>query len=249
MIETLSHGAVHELRMNRPPANALTPELIGALRSSLRRAAEAGARAVVISSAVKLFSGGLDLPVLIGLERGEVGMLWLEFYGLVEDLARYPVPVVAAVNGHAIAGGAVIAMLCDRRVMAVEARIGLVEVQVGLPMPPVLYRALARQVGEPWATRMCVESLRLTAAEAHAIGLVEEVAAAGEVVGRAISWCEGLLKLPPVAMRETRALARTSLIELVEAARHERDDMVDLWFSEEAQRSMTAIVEGLKKKA
>src|SRR5205085_7814326 len=100
MIVTLDHGRVRELRMSRPPVNALDPELIAALRDGLQRAHNDGCGAVVLSGARGRFSGGLDVPELLRLDRGQMRALWAQFFGLLRDLAFSEIPVVAAMTGH-----------------------------------------------------------------------------------------------------------------------------------------------------
>ncbi len=252
MIQIIDHGAVREVHLDRPPANALSPELIAALRAAVEEAPAAGARALVLSGSPKMFSGGLDVPHLIHLDRPAITAAWKDFYGLMRGLAASPIPVAAAITGHSPAGGAVISLYCDVRIMAEGAeggyRIGLNEVQVGIPMPPVIFQALRRQVGERQAERLCVTAELVPAAEARRIGLVDELVAHETVVARAIEWCNALLALPPQALALTRRLARADLVALFEANEDELAVLVDQWFSTETQGAMRALVERLAKK-
>ena len=132
MLDTIDHGEIRELRLARPPANALNPALIRGLADAVEAAPAAGVRALVISGRPGMFSGGLDVPEFLTLDRdGMLGAL-RDFFRLMRTLAASEVPIVAAITGHAPAGGAVISIFCDRRVMADgDFRIGLNEVQVG----------------------------------------------------------------------------------------------------------------------
>jgi Delta3-Delta2-enoyl-CoA isomerase len=133
MIVASDHGAVRQLRLNRPPVNALSTELIVALRESVEAAPGDGAKAAVISGASGRFSGGLDIPLLLSLDRAGIDALWHEFYRLLRALSCSPIPLVAAITGHAPAGGSVLPLFCDWRVMAEgDWKLGLIEVQVGL---------------------------------------------------------------------------------------------------------------------
>src|ERR1700687_5079952 len=100
MILAFDHGAVRELQLNRPPANALSPELIVALKRSVESAPQDGARALVISGVPGRFSAGLDVPLLLTMDRPAVGALWRELYSLRGVLALSSIPLVAAVTGH-----------------------------------------------------------------------------------------------------------------------------------------------------
>ena len=166
----------------------------------------------MLSGAPGMFSAGLDVPYLLTLDRDGIAAAWAGFYDLLRALADSPVPIAAAITGHSPAGGAVMAIFCDRRVMA-EGRfaIGLNEVQVGIPLPPALYGALRRVVGQRTAERLAVAGAMLRADEAYRVGLVDELAPPEEVVGRAIGWCETLLELPRGPMLTTRERARRDL--------------------------------------
>jgi 3,2-trans-enoyl-CoA isomerase len=250
MIQTLDHGPIRELRLDRPPANALSPKLIAALRDAVEAAPGGGARALVISGSPRMFSGGLDVPLLVQLDRPAILAAWRDFYAMMRVLATSPIPIAAAITGHSPAGGAVISLFCDARIMTEgDFRIGLNEVQVGLFLPPVIYRTMRRLVGSRQAERLCVGGLLISSAEAARIGLVDELAPHERVVERAVEWCRSLLALPPNAMTATRRLARADL-----AAFFAGDDeeeilgVLDEWFSDETQRVMREVAERLTKK-
>jgi Delta3-Delta2-enoyl-CoA isomerase len=251
MIQTLDHGSVRELRLDRPPANALSPELIAALRAAVEAAPGTGAGALVLSGAPGIFSGGLDVPHLITLDRPAIFDVWREFYALLRSLAASRIPIAAAITGHSPAGGAVLAMFCDYRIMAEgNFKIGFNEVQIGIPMPPSLYWGVRRLVGSRQAERLCVGGLLFPPAEALRIGLVDELASPERVIPRAIELCQSLLSLPPGAMASTRRLARSGIASLfTEGTEEELTGLVDQWFSEETQGALRALVERLKKKA
>lgn len=250
MLETIDHGPVREIRLARPPANALSPELIAALRDAVAAAPEAGARAVVLSGAPGRFSAGLDVPHLLTLDRPAMAAVWTDFYGMMRALAASPVPLAAAITGHSPAGGAVISLFCDFRVMAEgDFRIGLNEVQVGIPIPPIIHAAVRRVVGERQAERLVVTGALLPAAEAARIGLVDELAPPDQVVERAVAWCRDLLALPSHAVAETRRIARADLVSAFAAAGPaEVEKVLGEWFSDETQGALRALVERLAQK-
>ena len=213
MLLTFTHGPIRELRLNRPPANALSHELIISLRAAIQAALRNGSRALVLSGAPGRFSGGLDVPLLLGYDQAAIAALWREFYALMKDLAGSPIPIAAAITGHAPAGGAVLTLFCDWRVMADgDFKIGLNEVQVGLPLPPVILAALRRLVGPRQAERLAVGGLLISPPEALGVGLVDELAPHDRVIDRALHWCHTLLALPNEAMTATRRQARADLV-------------------------------------
>ena len=250
MLERIEHEeGVHELRLARPPANALNPALVEALGAAVENAPGLGARALVLSGRPGMFSGGLDVPELLQLERPAMEEFLTGFFALMRALAASKVPVVAAITGHSPAGGAVLAVFCDYRVMAAgDFRIGLNEVQVGLSLPGVIHAALERVVGARQAERLGVSGRLLTAEEALRVGLVDELADPERVAERGLEVARELLALPARAMRTTRELCRRELVELFDARQEATfARFVDDWFSEETQGAMRALVERLKK--
>lgn len=250
MITTIDHGPIRELRLSRPPANALSPELIAALGEAVVNAPREGARALVLSGSGKLFSGGLDVPVLLPLDQPAIRTTWESFYRLMHGLAASPIPVAAAITGHSPAGGAVLAIFCDYRVMAEgDVKIGFNEVQVGIPLPVAILRAFVRLVGPHQAERLCVTGRLIPAAEALRIGFVDELAPLDQVVPKALAWCQEVLALPPVAMAKTRQDTREDLVRIVEEGlANELDNLAHVWFSEETQTVLGAVVERLTAK-
>jgi enoyl-CoA hydratase/carnithine racemase len=240
MLDIIDHhdGATREIRMARPPVNALNPELVQALHEAISAAPQSGARMLLLSGRTGLFSAGLDVPALLALEPAQLADFWDRFFGLLGCMAASPIPIVAAITGHSPAGGAVLSLYCDYRVMAAgEYRIGLNEVQVGLFVPGNIQYALRRLIGAHRAERMLVEGAMLQSEQALAIGLVDQLCAADEVVAQALSWCERHLKLPPTAMARTREVARA---DLVDAMRGSLDvtAMTTGWFGEETQSTL-----------
>jgi enoyl-CoA hydratase/carnithine racemase len=250
MLETIKHDTIHELRLARPPVNALDPALVHALRDAIARAQHEGARGLVLSGREGMFSAGLDVPALLQLARDSLRTFWNDFFGLCADIACAPIPVVAAITGHAPAGGAVLSIMCDYRVMAAGAfKIGLNETQVGLAVPAPIQAVMRRLVGAYRAERLMVAGTMLESAGAEAVGFVDELVATDLVVPRAIAWLGDLLKLPPNAMAQTRRIARADLVEMFadpEALRI--DDVLEIWFAPEAQAVLGALVARLKSK-
>jgi enoyl-CoA hydratase/carnithine racemase len=244
MLNRIDHHGVLELQLARPPANALNPELVRALRDAIHAAAHGGARAVILSGTEGMFSAGLDVPALLQLDRKAMSAFWKDFIDLLRTIALSPVPVVAAITGHSPAGGAVMAIFCDKRIAAAgKFKIGLNEVQVGLLVPPIIYSALKRLVGEREAERLCVQGLLMLPDEALRIGLVDDVVPGSEVRAAALKWCQELLALPPRAVSGTRRMARADLATLFEELSvRSHEQLVEVWFSEEGQGAMRALV-------
>ncbi len=250
LVKQIAYGDVRELRMNRPPVNALTGELLGQLRAAIESATREAVKGIVLSGSPGRFSAGFDLPLLLGLDRKEIAKTWQELYGLLRTIAASPLPVVAAMTGHAIAGGTVIAMFCDRRVMAAgDYKLGLNEVQVGIRLPPIVLACLRRLVGPRVAENLAVTGSLLSPQQALQLGLVDELAELDLVVVRAVEWCQHVAALPEAAM-SARHDARADLAALFENTRQpEQDSFTESWFSPSTQKHVRAIAERLRKSA
>jgi enoyl-CoA hydratase/carnithine racemase len=250
MLLTFDHDAVREVRLNRPPANALSLELMVALREAIESAPHHGSRALVLSGTPGRFSAGLDVPLLLSYDRPTIAKLWHEFYALLRTLAASPIPIVAAITGHAPAGGTVLPLFCDARIMADgDFKIGLNEVQVGLVLPPVILAALRRLVGPRQAERVAVSGILISPPEALAVGLIDALAPIDHVIDHAIHWCETLLALPAEAMSATRREARKDLVACFGPnTEAELQGVADSWWSPETQTALRALTARLGKK-
>lgn len=254
LVESHAHGAVIELRLARAPVNALSPAMCDAIRRGLEDAIAAGAQGVVLAGGPKVFCAGLDVPHLLALGHDRAALLaaWTAFFETARAFATCPVPVVAAMAGHAPAGGCVLALCCDYRVMASGAyRIGLNETQVGLVAPEGIQRLLRRVVGSHRAERLLVSGDLIDAATALGFGLVDELidvsVEPAAVTQRAVAWLDTLLTLPREAMLQTRAIARADLVEALEPRHIELERFIDAWQSPGTQAALHALVARLGK--
>ena len=247
-LHTHDHDVV-EIRLDRPPVNALNPALVRALTAAIEEQTRAGARALVLSGRPGLFSAGLDVPELLSLDEEGMRSFWKDLFGLLERVAASPVPIVTALTGHSPAGGTVIALYADYRIQAEgDFRLGLNEVQVGLVVPPVIHQALVRLIGPYPAERHLVAGEMIPTSRALEIGLIDEIVPAEQVVEAAVAWCQRHLALPGKAMQATRALCRADLVSSFQDGEAlDVDGFVRGWFSSETQATMRALVERLKK--
>lgn len=251
LVEIIRHDdSIQELRLARAPVNALNPALCDALRGAVASTVAAGAHAIVLSGGPRVFSAGMDVPYLLGLgdDRTALKSAWEAFFAVARALAGCPVPVVAAVAGHAPAGGCVLGLCCDYRVMAAGPfTIGLNETQVGLVAPEGVQHLLRRTVGPYRAERLLVGGELVDAERALAIGLVDELVGVDEVSHRARVWLSGLLGLPRQPMLETRAIARADLIAALRPERIRLDRFLDAWTDPDTQAGLHALIARLAK--
>nr|VFK23497.1 MAG: 3,2-trans-enoyl-CoA isomerase [Candidatus Kentron sp. MB]VFK27900.1 MAG: 3,2-trans-enoyl-CoA isomerase [Candidatus Kentron sp. MB]VFK74456.1 MAG: 3,2-trans-enoyl-CoA isomerase [Candidatus Kentron sp. MB] len=249
MLEIFDHGLVREIKLSHPPVNALRAPLINTLRHAIDNARDEGMGALILSGLPGYFSVGLDVTYQMQQDQEAANRVFHEIFAVMRSIGTSRLPIVAAMQGHAVGGGAMIAILCDYRVMAEgEYKMGLPEVHVGLPIPPIVYRLVSRLVGPRLAERMCVEGRMVDSKEAGRIGLVDEVVPESGVQDAALSWCQRMLELPSRAMRLTRAASRTEIATLLATfGWEELDELAAGWSSEETQKALRATVEKIKK--
>jgi len=255
LVQIEDYGDIREIRLARPPVNALNTELCRALINAFNAALGDGVRGIVLAGNERIFSAGLDVPSLIahGDDRAALLDSWQAFFGAARTLAESRVPVVAAITGHAPAGGCVLALCCDYRVMARSVdperpfAIGLNETQVGLSVPEGIQRLLRRVVGTYRAERLLVAGEMVPAERALEIGLVDELAEQPGVTARAIAWLQALLALPHQPMLLTRALARRDMLEAMSPELIQIERFVDSWYSPDTQAALEALMARLQK--
>lgn len=250
MLNLQQHQRVTEIRLARPPVNAMSPELVQSLHEAIENAINNGAEGIVLTGSEGLFSAGLDVPALLKLDRDGMSRFWQSFFVLLECVARSPVPTAAAISGHSPAGGTVLTLFCDYRVMAEgDYKLGLNEVQVGLVVPRVIQLALARLIGPHAAERHMVTGDMIMAGKAHTLGMVDELAPAAHTLEHALAWLNRHLDLPRHAMLETRRLARSDLTALFDdRTSFGVERFVDMWFADHTQKSLHELVARLGKK-
>lgn len=216
MIESQSHesegGRITELRLARPPVNALNADMLASLAEQVTRAAGDSA-AIAISGAPGVFSAGLDVRFVVQSDRDTAMGMFVELWKAQRAIATSPVPVIFALTGHCPAGGTVLAIHGDYRVMALgDFRLGLNEVQVGLFPGPVIYGAFRRLVGGH-AVQLLTRGALIDPATALRVGLVDELCEATQCVPRALAVARELCALPREAMRRTREMVRRELVD------------------------------------
>src|SRR6266496_329223 len=185
-------GRVAVVTMTTNPVNAQNRAFFADLHEAFdRRERDHTESPVVLTGTGTRFFAGLDLGEHFPLFAGDPAAVasWFGEYRVTNmRLFTYPRPTVAAVNGHAFAGGLITAAVCDYRVaVAGGARFGLNEVPIGIPMPAVYVRMLAYAWGEPVAARTCLLGEVFSPAQAHALGLVHELVPAGQLLDRAVA--------------------------------------------------------------
>ena len=244
MIELDQHGDVALLRMAHGKANALDLELCNGLTSRLEEYRRSPARALVLTGTGRMFSAGVDLVRLTSEGATYVRAFLPALNRVLETLFSLPKPVVAAVNGHAIAGGCIMACAADHRLMARDSgRIGIPELLVGVPFPVVPLEILRYSVAPPHLQLMIARGVTLTADEALQRGVVDEVADADRVVEEAIAVAQALAAVPASAFALTKRLLRGPVLERIHVGAALDAVVQDAWASAEIVDAVRGYVE------
>lgn len=236
------------LRLEGGKANAMTPELLDTIERMIDGFERSPATAAVLTGYDRYFSGGLALTHIIDFDVVALRGFILHFSRAMTRVFSCGKPIVAAVNGHAIAGGCVLALMCDWRIAADDAaiRIGLNETQLGIGLPAIVVEALRLAVPPASLVPIAVEGALFAPDQALSLGLVHALAPEADLVARATAKARGLGALPPSAVAQVkRALRAPALDAIARAGDADVDRWLDTWFSPEAQARLRAAVSKL----
>ena len=211
-VELERDGALTVLRADRPPANAIDPVLLNEVREALEAVAADPPGALVVQGRPGFFSAGADLKVVPTLDaegqremvRG-LNAVFLSAYSL-------PCPVVAAITGHAIAGGFIFALCADQRIASREGSYGITEVKVGLPYPVAAMEIVDTELGTATARSLALSSRLVDASWCERHGVFDEVVEPDAVVPRAMELARELAAQPARAYRMTKEHLRAETI-------------------------------------
>jgi enoyl-CoA hydratase len=245
-IDVQARGDVALLRMHHGKVNAMDARFLAELGRALDEAA--GARAVVLVGQGSTFSAGLDLGFVSALDRAAMRAFMLAFGGAMARLFELPAPVVAALNGHAIAGGCVLALQADLRLAADgDALLGLPETQLGLALPPAALHPLQLAVPPTSFAALALEGTLVGPRRALELGLVHEVVPAAALLDRALERAAALAALPPAGVRGVKELARRATAERIRAdGPADVDRWLESWFAPEARERVRAQIARLR---
>jgi enoyl-CoA hydratase len=230
MIARSQQEGVLTLRLEHGKVSALDIELLDALLQELDGVAE-DVRALIVTGTGSTFSAGVDLFRLIREGADYVRRFLPLLTRFLHTLFTFPRPVVAAVNGHAIAGGCMIVLCCDARLMAEGAgRIGLPELLVGVPFPTSALEIVRFAVPREKAQSLLYTGRTLPVQEALATGLVDEVVEPSALLLRAQELAQQLAQIPPSVYRLTKQALRAEALERIQKADKQQEQAaLEVW--------------------
>jgi enoyl-CoA hydratase/carnithine racemase len=231
-----AHEGIALLQLNNGVTNAISPELVDDLGRALMRIKDEF-KGMVLAGGDKFFCIGLDLPGLLQLGRAEMMDFYVTLNRVVLDLYTLPIPTASAIGGHATAGGAILALSTDFRLVAAGRKfIGLNEVKLGVPVPALADLILRQIVGDRRATEMVFSGEFLAPDQSLEINLVDAVVALEDVQNEAIAKIVPLAAMPPGGL----ALAKKNRVEAVRSQfdkirQSDADNFLNCWFDSAVQ--------------
>jgi len=236
--------AVATIRLDRPPANALSREVALELSDAARAVATDGTRAVVIWGGERIFAAGADIRAMADLGPDEITSHVGALETACRDIEGIPKPVIAAINGFALGGGCEVAISCDLRFAADDARIGLPEIRLGVIPGSGGTQRLPRLIGLAAARRMVFSGDHVTADEALVIGLVDRVSPRAETYAAAVESARAYAGGPTRAYAAAkRSLAVSLGTDLETGLGIEREAFAELFATQDQKEGMRAFLE------
>jgi len=237
MIEISNDAGIAVLTLQHGKANALDAEFCDALTARFDALARAEARAVVLTARGKIFCAGVDLKRLSEGGAAYIREFLPALHRLYEAVFFHPKPVVAAVNGHAIAGGAVLAACADHRIMARGAgRIGVTELLVGLPFPALAFEVVRFAVPKRYLAEFTLSAATYDTDVALDRGWIDEIAEPADLLEDALAVARELAELSPAAFAQTKRQIRAEVSERMERHGAATDKTVtEIWCAPDTQ--------------
>ena len=242
-------GRVALLRIDRPPANAIDLELAKEFSVTLEGIDDSDAiSALVLTGVGNCFCAGLDLKALPSYDRNQQEAMIMQLNHLFGGLYGLRLPTIAAVNGHAIAGGVILTLACDYRIGAQgDYKIGLAEARVGVPFPVSAMTIVQSELRPDIARTMVLTARNSSPQEAKSMGVLDELIPPELLMSRAIEVAEEMATLPrDVFSRIKSQLRATALSRIDDAMSHPKEPMLDSWLTEETK---VASAEALKRRS
>ncbi len=244
MIDVQDQDGIAVVSIRHGKANALDLELCAALVDTFHEIESSSARASVITGQGRIFCAGVDLVRLSGGGADYVRAFLPALHALYDTVVHHRKPVVAAVNGHAIAGGCVLQCCADRRIAARNVgRIGVTELLVGVPFPALAFEVMRLATAPRHFPEVILSGATFATPEALERGLIDEETEPERVMERSLAAARALAALPPATFAMTKGQLRQPLIERMAADGKRVDTLAErIWTSPETLDHVRAYV-------
>ncbi len=237
-------GNVAVLTLDRPPVNALNSGSLDAMdRAFAELEPDKDVRALVITGAGKTFSAGMDLKELQDFTVEDQTAMVDALSRLLARLYGFPKPVIAAINGHAIAGGLLLVLCTDFRIASPGSSLGLAEVRVGVRFPLAGMAVIRQEISPSTRRRLVLGGNTVTAEAAERMGIVDELAEPGAVLDRARTAAEDYAAIPPSTFAAVKSQLRSEVLkEIADVEARRSDPLLRGWFNDETKDAARAIL-------
>jgi Delta3-Delta2-enoyl-CoA isomerase len=238
------------VQMNRGTANSLNLKMLEELVEVFEKLEKDNSiKGVVLTGKERFFSAGLDVIELYEYEELQMTDLFITLSKVVKTMFLFDKPLVASITGHAPAGGCILAIGCDYRVMADGSyRIGLNEIPVGIVMPEFIYQVMAYWTGKGKAFQHIAEGRLISAKEAFDIHLVDKVVPEEDVLRTAIEQLKKYMILDYNTWVNSKKNMRFEYLPDLDVNEDKITDMLNQWFRQETRDLMKALIGQLQKK-
>lgn len=249
LITHLDHGLV-EVKLNRPKANAINHDMVLELTKTFNELASNNkVKGVYLTGSSPFFSAGLDVIELFQYNEEQIKQFWFDFANMTKELASFTKPFIAAISGHSPAGGCVLALCADYRIMQEgNFKIGLNEVAVGVVVPNAIFELYAFAIGQQQAYQNLLSAKMLTVEEAKSSGLVHQTCPDEQLIPTAQHVLGKLCQLETNTWQLSKQGIRASLIEKLTPTEANLKSTLEHWWSPAGRGVIEGLIANLTKK-
>ena len=237
------------VRLSRDRGNAIDDDVLDGLMKAFGEAEQdPGLQGVILTAAGKLFCPGLDLVYLSAMDRSELGRFMEKFAACLLQMYSFPKPVVAALSGHALAGGYILSMTADWRILRTGALVGLNELKVGVPLPFGVSMILRDTVISPRLEEVALFGRNYKDEAALASSLVHELCEPDAMTARSVERLEEMTSKDLNSFAVTKHYLRSATVERIEASEAGyHNEFLDCWFSPGTQERIRNLLDRITR--
>ena len=233
------------IELARGKGNALDTKFLEEIRANFADLRDDPPRGVVLTAEGKIFCAGLDLVTLAETDRAGLVGLVSALVATLREVFSFPRPVVAAINGHAVAGGALLSLACDQRLMVMgDGKWGLTEAQMGLVVPASLVELVRYSLPRPALEKLLYGGQAYPAFKVREMGVLDDLVELDDLLPRAEAVIEAWTPVPE-AFGDIKARLKGPTLAAMDAVADQDQEFVERWFSPAVQERIQAAAASL----